>query len=383
MKFNFRNFLTGSNGVTFLPQIQPWIDRAELRELKRVVESTFVSENLVTEEFESETRKLTGSKHAIAMCNGTMALFACLKAMKVGPGDEVIVPNITFVATSNAVIMTGATPVLCEITPDTFCLDVESAEKLISAKTKVIIPVHLYGQSADMDLIVDFAKKHQIEILEDAAQGVGVKFRGKHVGTYGRAGVLSYYANKTITCGEGGIVLTDDDEFAKECYRLKNHGRDKKGLFIHDYIGYNFSFTEMQAAVGVAQMKKLSKIIARKKAIHEMYSKELNVISELKPQYIDERTSPVFWFVSYTTKDVESLSNYLLKFGIQTRKFFYPLNLQPCYINSSLVKNIDGNFNISEKVYNEGISLPSSYTMTENEQKFVIRKIKEFYENRN
>jgi perosamine synthetase len=367
----------------FIPQIQPWIDKRELIELKKVIDSTYVSESKLTEEFESMTRDMTGSKHAISMCNGTMALFACLKAMKIGIGDEVIVPNLTFVATANAVILSGATPVICEVYPNTFCIDIEEAEKLVTSKTKAIMPVHLYGQSADMDKILEFSKKHDIEILEDAAQGVGVKFNGKHTGTFGKAGVLSYYANKTITCGEGGVVLTDDDDFAKECYRLKNHGRDKKGVFIHDSIGFNFSFTEMQGAIGVSQMKKLPKIIKKKKLIYDKYSKELMSIDELKPQFIDERTSPVFWFVTYLCKDAKELAEYLLESGIQTRKFFYPLNMQPCYSNNDIVKNLKGNFKLSERIYEEGISLPSSYIMTNKEQIYVIDKIKEFYENRN
>ena len=369
--------------IKFIPQIQPWINKQELIELKRVVDSTYVSENRLTQEFEAMTRDLTGSKHAITMCNGTLALFACLKAMKIGIGDEVIVPNLTFVATANAVILSGATPVLCEVYSDTFCIDVEEAEKLVTSRTKAIIPVHLYGQSADMDKILQFSKNFNIEILEDAAQGVGVKFNGKHTGTFGKAGVLSYYANKTITCGEGGVILTDDDEFAKECYRLKNHGRDQKGVFIHDSIGYNFSFTEMQAAIGVAQMKKLAKIINKKKSIFDIYTKELRFIDSLKPQYIDKRTDPVFWFVSYTCKDAKELAAYLLAAGIQTRKFFYPLNLQPCYSNSDIVKNLNGNFRKSELIYEQGISLPSSYLLTRKDQKFVINKIKEFYESRN
>ena len=369
--------------IKFIPQIQPWIDNSELIELKKVVDSTFISENKLNDQFESMTRSMTGSKHAISMCNGTMGLFACLKAMKIGIGDEVIIPNITFVASANAVILAGATPVLCEIYEDTFCINIEKAEKLITSKTRAIMPVHLYGQSTDMDKIMKFSNKYEIEVLEDAAQGVGVKFNGKHTGTFGKAGVLSYYANKTITCGEGGVVLTDDDEFAKECYRLKNHGRDTKGLFIHESIGYNFSFTEMQAAIGVSQMRKLPKIIKKKKRIREKYLKELKNINSLKPQFIDDRASPVFWFVSYLCKESGLLADFLQNHGIQTRKFFYPLNMQPCYLNNNNIKNINDDFSLSKKIYDEGISLPSSYIMTNNEQSYVIEKIKEFYESRN
>lgn len=364
-----------------IPQIQPWIDESELTELKRVIESTFITEHDLTKEFETMTRILTGSKHAISMCNGTMAIFAGLKAMGIGKGDEVIVPNLTFVATANAVILAGAKPVLCEINPDTLCIDTERAVKVVTPKTKAIIPVHLYGQSADMSAIIKLATDYNLEVLEDAAQGVGVKFKGKHVGTFGKVGVLSYYGNKTITCGEGGMILTDDDEIAKECYRLKNHGRDKKGIFIHDSIGYNFSFTEMQAAIGISQMKKLPEIIRRKKVIHDRYSEALQKVTEMNKIEIDKRTTPVFWFTSYLCKDANILAKYLEESGIQTRKFFYPLNLQPCYAKKNIVKNLKDDFSLSERIYNEGISLPSSYNLTDNEQTIVIEKIREFYAN--
>jgi len=249
----------------FIPQIEPWIDNRELYYLKKVVESTYVTENKLTKEFENRVKESTGSKYAIAYTNGTMALYACLKALGIKRSDKVIVPNMTFVATANAVIMAGATPVFCEVQEDTFCMDPEQLKGLIDPYTKAIIPVHLYGQAANMDSIMAIANDKNIPIIEDAAQGVGVKYKDKHVGTFGDMGILSYYGNKTITCGEGGIILTDSEDLAKACYRLKNHGRDTKGIFKHDHIGYNFSFTEMQAAIGLAQMDKLPDIISKKR----------------------------------------------------------------------------------------------------------------------
>lgn len=364
-------------------QIQPWIDGNELTELERVIKSTFVVEHDLTKEFEQMTIDMAGAKHAIAMANGTMALFCALKSLDIGVGDEVIVPNITFIATANAVILAGAKPVLCEIEKDTFCIDAIRAEKLITKKTKAIIPVHLYGQSADMDKILSLSKQYNIKVIEDAAQGVGVKFKGKHVGTFGEAGILSYYGNKIITCGEGGIVLTDNEEIAKKCYRLKNHGRDKKGVFIHEYIGFNFSFTEMQAAIGIAQMKKLEKIIQKKQTIYNKYFSNLKGLERFKPVYVDNRSSPVFWFTSFLSEDADELTEYLLKNGIQTRRFFYPLHLQPCYLNYDNIGNVNDDFSISEAVYNRGISLPSSFSLTSEEQDYVIEHIKKFYENRN
>ncbi len=366
-----------------ISQIEPWIDEGELLELKRVIKSTFVVEHELTSEFEQMTKELTGSKHAIAYSNGTMALYASLIALGVEPGDEIIIPNITFVATANAVIMAGATPVLCEVNETTFTIDINKAGKLLSERTRIIIPVHLYGQSVNMDEVTNFAKENGLKVLEDAAQGVGVRFNGKHAGTFGEIGVLSYYGNKTITCGEGGVILTENDELANKVYRLKNHGRDVKGTFIHDTIGYNFSFTEMQAAVGIAQMKKLSRIIQRKKEINEIYLKELGGMTQLKAVQIDERTTPVFWFTSFLCEDAKNIESFLKVHEIQSRRFFFPLHLQPCYQNKKYIKNINDDFKISEHLYHTGISLPSSYMLTPSDQNIVIEKIKEYYEHRN
>jgi len=360
----------------FIPQIEPWIDDAELVELKRVVDSTFVTEHKLTEEFEEMIKELTGSKHALALTNGTAALFCCLKALNIGPNDEVIVPNITFVATSNSVIMTGATPIFCEVDQRTFCIDPEQIKTLITSKTKAIMPVHLYGQSADMSAIMEIAKEHNLLVIEDAAQGVGVKFNDKHTGTFGDMGILSFYGNKTITCGEGGVILTDSDDLRDKSYQLKNHGRPVKGTFKHDHIGYNFAFTEMQAAIGISQLKKLPKIIERKKEIHDLYcTKFKSLQGEFNQVYLDDRSSPVWWFTSFMTSKKKELKEFLLNKGIQTRDFFYPLHLQPCYE----YMNVDGDFSLSENVYTQGISLPSSYNLTLEEQNYIINSVYEFY----
>ena len=360
-------------------QIEPWIDKNELAELERVIRSTFVVEAELTAEFEAMTRELTGARHAIAICNGTMALFVCLKALGIGEGDEVIVPDMTFVATANAVIMAGARPVLCEIDPETFCMDASRAHGLVTKRTKAIMPVHLYGQSADMVALRTFSDKYGLKIVEDAAQGVGVRFNGKHVGTFGDMGILSYYGNKTITCGEGGIILTDSDELAKTAYRLKNHGRDSKGTFVHEHIGFNFSFTEMQAAIGISQMKKLGAITHKKQLIRQRYIEELSGIEGFKAVYIDSRCSPVFWFTSFLSENTDRLAESLQKDGIQTRRFFYPLHLQPCYADKKYVKNLNDTFEVSERIYRKGISLPSSYLLTDAEQARVIEKIQAYH----
>jgi len=359
----------------FIPQIEPWIDKQELKQLKRVIKSTYVVEHDLTKEFEDVVSSYSGAKHAVAMTNGTVALFSCLKALGIGPGDEVLVPNITFVATANAVLLAGATPVFCEVDARNACMDVSILHKYLTDNTAAVLPVHLYGQAVDMEELLKFCNKYDLFCIEDAAQGVGVKFNGKHVGTFGDCGIYSYYGNKTITCGEGGVVVTESDQIKQECFRLKNHGRDVKGVFVHDHIGYNFSFTDMQAAIGIAQMNKLSKVICKKKKIYERYMEELSCIRDLIPLWIDSRTTPVHWFTSFLTSDRENLSKHLKENNIQTRLFFCPLHMQPCYKGNYAF----GSYKKSEELYDTGISLPSSYNLEWKQQKYIIKNIKHFF----
>ena len=356
--------------MDFIPQIEPWIDHEELEQLKRVVESTYVTEHKLTLEFEDLIKQLTGATYVVSITNGTAALYCCLKALGIGEGDEVIVPNLTFIASSNAVIMAGATPVFCEIETSTLCMDPQQIESLATSRTKAIMPVHLYGQSAQIDKICQIARKLDLKIIEDAAQGVGVKFNNKHVGTFGDAGILSFYGNKTLTCGEGGAVLTED-----KVYRLKNHGRLTKGVFEHDSIGFNFSFTEMQAAIGIAQLNKLERIINKKALIREKYVRDLaSTSSVLKPLNPLPACSPVWWFTSFLTDYKKELQNHLREKNIQTRDFFTPLHKQPCYSYEGVP------FGLSQEIYNKGISLPSSYNLNLDQQDYIISEILAFYD---
>ena len=365
---------------TKIIQIEPWIDNSELEQLKRVIESTFLTEHKLTAEFEEGIRNLTGAKYAIATSNGTTALYCGLKALGIGFGDEVIVPDMTFVASSNAVIMTGATPIFCDVEKDNLGIDVIKAESLITEKTKAIMPVHLYGQSSDMTKIMEFAHRHNLKVIEDAAQSIGVKFEGEHVGLRGDVSAISFYGNKTMTCGEGGIILTNSDTIAQSCRRLKNHGRDKRGTFVHEHIGFNFSITEMQAAIGIAQLDKLQRIIQRKQEIYDKYAEGLKDIPELQITPIDSHCEPVHWFTSFYTKYREELAEYLAENGVQTRRFFCPLHLQPCYQDQEW-HDSEKEYPISTQAYETAISLPSAYALKPEEQDYVIEKIREFYIN--
>lgn len=360
-----------------IPQISPWIDDEELREVEKVIRSTYITEHSVTKEFECRLENLTGAKYAVAMANGTVALYSALAALGIGNGDEVIVPDMTFVATANSVILAGAAPIFCDIKSDTLCIDVQKAETLITEKTKAIMPVHLYGLSADMDELKRLCKQYGLFLIEDAAQGIGVKHHGQHVGTFGDVGVLSFYGNKTITTGEGGAILTNDECIAEDCYKLKNHGRKTKGIFVHDVIGYNFSFTDLQAAIGIAQLNKLERIIEKKSNIREYYIRSLKCSDFIEFQEVPAHTTPVFWFTNIRINDVEGLVSHLKKEGIGSRRLFYPLHKQPCY--NHLKKR---NCSQSLHAYEHGLSLPSGVNLSEDQLKHVVTAIEVFFKDK-
>jgi perosamine synthetase len=356
-----------------IPQIQPWIDDEELKEVTEVMKSTWLTEYKKTAQFEEMFKDLTKAKYAYAFSNGTTTLYTALKVLGIGEGDEVLVPSITFTATINPAILLGAKPVLVDIDKETFCMDADLIEAKITPRTKAIMPAHLYGQCADMEKIMRIAKKHNLFVIEDAAQAVGVKYNGKHAGTFGDFGSFSFYGNKTITTGEGGMLVTNDEKLAQEAYRFKNHGRLQKGVFVHEKIGMNFSFTEMQAAVGVAQLNKLDRIIKRKEEIRNIYLRELKGVKGITFPEIDSKCTPVHWFTNIIVKDAEKLSEELKKKEIQTRRFFFPIQKQPCYKEY----NFKGEFPVADFAYKCGLSLPSSYIVKNEDVLKVCKAIKE------
>lgn len=356
-------------------QIEPWIDASEEAQLRRIVETTYVTEGPLTEEFEARIRELTGAPHAIAYANGTLAEFAILKALGIGPGDEVIVPDVTFIASCNAVILAGARPVLADVSAKTLALTAATVEPLINSRTKAILPVHLYGGMAELDELLDLAARRGLTVIEDAAQAVGVRERGRHAGTQGIAGFLSFYGNKTITTGEGGVILTADDAVARACYRFKNHGRDRKGVFVHDAIGYNFSFTDLHAAIGIAQMEKLPEIIRRKAALYELYKAELSDCAGVRFQSWRESVEPVHWFTNILVDDAERACAFLAEKDIQTRRLFYPLNLQPCYKDEV---GRAGDYRTSQELYRTWLSLPSSAHLPHGDARKVAGALRQF-----
>ena len=360
-------------------QINPYLDNKEFKNIFNVTKKTYLTENKETIKFEKRIKNKLKPKFITTYSNWTCGLYACLKILNLKPSDEVIVPNLTFIATINSVLMANLRPVLCEIDNDSLCIDLNKIKKCITKKTKVIIPVHLYGNSCDMDKLIKICKDRNITIIEDSAQAIGSKYKKKFLGTLGDFGGISFYGNKIITTGEGGAVFCKKKSNYKKLYELKNHGRSKKGIFKHNSIGFNFMFTEMQAAIGNEQIKKLDKILKKKEFIYKYYNKNLKEIDKISFKKPTKNCEPVYWFSNIFVKEKTKLINYLKSKKIQTRESFFPLNEQPCFKNHKNIKNLKKNYPVSKRIYNTLISLPSSFDLTKRQLDYIILNIKSFY----
>ena len=354
----------------YIPQFEPWLGHEELMQLNECIRDNWITGGPKVKEFEERIARMCQVKHAIACCNGTMALYMGLIALGIGPGDDVIVPDFTFIASANAVVMTGAKPVFVDVLPDTFNIDVKSVLAAITPKTKAIMPVHIYGQATDFRVLANISASYKLALIEDAAQGVGVTYNNIPVGGIGDVGTLSFYADKTLTTGEGGMVLTDNDAIATRCLQLSHQGNTSKGTYIHDSIGYNFRMTDLQAAIGLAQLGKLPAILKMKKENELLYRKLLEGVVGF--QYIIPECDNVPFRVVVLVDDPEGLSIYLEEKGIGTKRVFYPLHRQPCYNTGQDLPGADS-------IYNSGLSLPSSARLSHGDIDYVCSMIKEYY----
>lgn len=363
-----------------IKQIEPNFDTKERELVNKVLKSTFITEGKVTEKFENQIKKITNSKYAIAVNNWTLGLFCCAKSLGLKPGDEIIIPNATFAACVSSMILAGLKILLCDVNKNNYSLDLKMAEKLVTKKTKAIMIVHLFGECSEIDKIITFAKRHKLKIIEDSAQSFGGKYKNKKLGTFGDVGGFSFYGNKIITTGEGGIAITNNKTIAKKIKKIKNYGRSKKGIYEHESVGFNFKFNDICASIGLAQLSKLQSFIKKKKQIDSYYRKKLNKINQIRFSQSINGAEPVYWFVVIYVKDKKKLKNYLQKKGIETRDFFLPMNMQECFQKSKFIINKNDKFQNSNELYNTGICLPSSVNLNIKKLNFITSVIKEYYE---
>ncbi len=357
-----------------IPILSPSLTGNELRYLTDCVSTNWISsKGKYVRKFENIFEKIHPNYYAVAVSNGTTALHLALEALGVAAGDEVIVPDLTFAATINAVLYCNAEPVLCEIDKNTWCIDAKSIKSLISSKTKAIIPVHLYGYPANMNEILEIANDKNLLVIEDCAEAIGSKIENKRVGTYGDCSTFSFFGNKTITTGEGGMVLFKNRESYEKGILLRDHGMSKTKKYWHEIVGFNYRMTNLQAAVGVAQMERFEKIIQTKQAIFEFYDK--NLADKEGILQMPLKTANIFnssWLYTLILDsriNRERLINELNQLGIESRPSFCSLSEMPPYKNLRKSLNLENSKFLSKN----GISLPCSTSLNKLQLKFIVQ----------
>ena len=359
-----------------LPVASPLFDDEEIRLVTDCIVSGWVSSGgPFVSRFEQAMAKFCNVKYAVSCSSCTTGLHLALLSLNIGVGDEVIVPSLTFISTANAVAYTGAKPILIDSEPNTWNLDISKIEKAINEKTKAIIVVHLYGHPVDMDHVNKISKKYNLKVIEDAAEAQGAKYKNRIVGSLGDVAVFSFFGNKIITTGEGGMVVTDDKTIADKCRVLRDHGMPPDKRYWHEVVGYNYRMTNLQAALGVAQMNKINNIIVRKRQIFDEYNKYLTPVAGIELPPNAEWAEPVCWLytilVDFIDVSIDQLADKLRESGVETRPVFPPIHTQPIYKNNQTLP-------ISEKISAIGISLPSSIDLTTKEIMRICSIIDEF-----
>jgi perosamine synthetase len=353
----------------------PDLSGNELAYVSECVRSTWVSSlGPFVSEFEARVAEFAGARHAISTCNGTVALHLALSALGIGPDDEVIVPSLTYVASANAVRYCGATPVFADVDPQTWCIAPASVERLLTPRTRAILPVHLYGQPCDMEALGAIARSHQLGVVEDAAEALGAQHGGRPVGALGDVGTFSFFGNKIVTTGEGGMVLTNDDLLAQRLRLLRNQGMDTGRRYWHPVLGYNYRMTNVAAALGVAQMERVGQFLADRRQIADWYHERLRGVERLVLPREAPGTRHVFWLYSLLVaqaQERDALMEGLAERGVETRPFFYPIHQFPMYRDC----RSDAGCPVACDVASRGISLPSSSYLKEGDVEFIAAQL--------
>ncbi len=354
-------------------QMEPWIGEEEKRAVTEYLDSGgWLTEFKKTREFEHAIADYVGSKYTSVVSNGTISLIIALMALGIGNDDEVIVPDYTMIASANAVVLTGAKPVLVDIDPTNLCLDLDLAEKAITPKTKAIMLVSINGRCPEMNKVVALARNYSLYLIEDAAQSLGSRDKGKHLGTFGEIGSFSFSFPKIITTGQGGALVTDNEEIFKKISLAKDFGRPQSGVDYHEVMGFNAKFTDLQAVIGVEQMKKLPWRVNKKKEMYQLYRHLLQDVHEIR--FIDtnlEDTSP--WFIDILVEGRDELAKFLNEQGIGTRPFYPSLHTQPPY------SHVNGIFGNSIDISQRGLWLPSSSFLRDEDIERICQEVRNYF----
>ena len=354
-----------------IPVNTPLLDGREKELLAECIETGWISsDGPFVGRFERDFAQVVGVKHGIAVCNGTAALEAGLFGLGLEPGDEVILPTFTIVSCVTAVLRLGAVPVLVDIEPDTWCMDVNQLADRVGPRTKVLMPVHIYGHPVDMDPVMELARARGLQVLEDAAEVHGAEYKGRPCGSIGDAASFSFYANKIITTGEGGMVVTDDDEVAARARSYRNLCFVPEERFHHEELGYNFRMTNMQAALGVAQVERIDALVAKKRLLGERYRKGLEGLAGVRFQVERPWAKTVYWMYSIQLDPALGLTSAELRSqlrerGIGNRPFFKGMHRQPVFRRMGLFEG--ESYPVAEEAYEYGLYLPSGLALEESD----------------
>lgn len=356
-----------------IPVSEPSLTGNELKYVMDAIKSGWISsKGDYIKRFEKKFSETLGGKFAVSCSNGTSALHLALLVLGIKDGDEVIVPIFSFVATANVIKYVNAKPVFIDCN-DTWTIDPEKIEEKITPRTKAIIPVHLYGIPCNMDKIMEIAKKYNLYVIEDCAEAVGAEFKGKKIGTFGDIGCFSFFANKIITTGEGGLCITKNEELKEKMEILRDHGMSKTRKYWHPIIGYNYRLTNIQAAIGLAQLEQLEKFLKIREEHNQLYEKLLLGLKDIEfiPKIQGSRN--VYWMHCFLVNNKDGLANYLRDKGVDTRPLFFPLNEMPPY-------NYDKErYPHAERISKHGINLPSSTNLTEDQIKEICGLTRAFF----
>lgn len=367
-----------------VPVNAPLLDGNERKYLNECLDSGWISsEGPFVSRFEGEFAARVQRKHGIAVSNGTVAIDAAIEALRIGPGDEVIMPTFTIISCIAHLIRIGAVPVLVDCCPDTWNMDVTQIEAKITSRTKAIMVVHIFGLPVDMDPVLVIAKKHGLKVLEDAAEMHGQTYKGRPCGSFGDISTFSFYPNKHITTGEGGMVVTNDDQLAEDCRSLRNLCFQSNRRFVHERLGWNMRMTNMQAALGVAQLERLDKFVVRKRRMGVRYAELLNGVNGLQlPLTHTSYAENIYWVFGLVISDCvdltaeDAMAQLALK-GIGTRPFFYPMHQQPVLRKMGLFQ--DSIMPTAEKLYRKGFYIPSGMALTNAQIEAVAKAVKEVF----
>lgn len=366
-------------GLWRLPVMEPSLGGNELKYVTDCIASGWISSqgHYITR-FQEAFCEYHDGLRSLCVSSGTTALHLALAALGIGPGDEVLVPDLTFAATANVVIHCGAKPVLVDVDAATWTMDVGDLERKVTSRARAIIPVHLYGHPCDMDAIMKLAKKRNLRVVEDCAEALGAEYRGHKTGTIGDVGCFSFFANKIITTGEGGMIVTGDDALYERMNLLRDHGMQRDRRYWHLYAGFNYRMTNLQAAIGLAQMEQLGRFLRQKESLGRRYNEGLRDIPGITLPPREPWAKNIYWLYSVLIDpeklgmDRDAFSEKLREKGIETRPFFHPLHRQPPYLSCSA-----GAYPVTESLADRGLSLPSANNLRDQDIDRVCETIRE------